>query len=237
MNPILRLSSSKGPILFCSDPHLHHRPNWVDTPALWESRGVMLASRLGVPGNLFKTGDEFDEWFYAEWLRLVTPETTVLSLGDHTFSDPKGESFRRFSRLPGRILALAGNHPSGLKTLYAEAIKARELADHEMLYPVTMGNLTLMGESIHAFIDGISVYMQHYPCFVWPEMGKKVPGIHLHGHCHRKLIESNPETTTAGKVLDIGVDNAIHFNGTPFFSWAEVQRIMAKKPVVKRDHH
>lgn len=224
MNKLLKFSSSKSPILFVSDPHLNHRPNWGDTPPLWQSRG-------------FKSGDEHDAWFYAQWLTIVTPETVVFSLGDHTFSDPKGEHFRRYSQLPGRIYALAGNHPSGLKLLYREALRAHGLADHEMLYPLTMGNVTLMGESIHAFIDGTSVYMQHYPCFVWPELGKTPPGLHVHGHCHGRLPQSNVSTTDAGKVLDIGVDNAIAYNGTPFFSWEEVKTIMATKPVVKRDHH
>jgi len=229
MNKPLKFSSAKSPILFVSDPHLHHRPNWGDTPALWQSRGAML-------GNRFKTGDEFDEWFYAEWHRIVTPDTVVMSLGDHTFSDPKGESFRRYANLPGRIYGLSGNHPSGLKQLYREALAAMGLSsEHQTLYPVKIANFTLMGESMHAFIDGVSVYMQHYPCYVWPELG--AGGFHLHGHCHGRLPQSNVATTDAGKVLDIGVDNAIAYNGTPFFSWDEVKTIMARKPVVKRDHH
>ncbi len=235
MNRPLKFSSSKSPILLLSDPHLHHRPNWGDTPALWESRGAILGKRLNMLGNRFKTGDEFDEWFYSEWMRLVTPETLVLSLGDHTFSDPKGEAFRRYSNLPGRILGLTGNHFSGLKTLYRAILNEKGFFESEMLYPVTIGNFTLMGESMHAFIDGMSVFMSHYPHYVWPELG--AGGIHCHGHCHRRLIESNPETTTTGKVLDVGVDNAIAYNGTPFFSWDDIKSIMATKPVVKRDHH
>lgn len=223
MNKPLRFSSAKGKILFCSDPHIGHRPNWGDTPPLWKSRG-------------FKSGDEHDEWFFSQWPKHVDEHTVVFSLGDHTFSDPKGESFRRFSNLPGKILGLAGNHPSGLKTLYREVLRARGMINEdEMLYSVRVNNFTLMGESIHAFIDGTSVFMSHYPHFVWPELG--AGGLHLHGHCHSRLPESNPETKTAGKVLDVGLDNAIVYNGTPFFSWDEIKRIMSFKPIVRRDHH
>ena len=222
MNKPLKFSSAKTKLLWLTDPHLQHRPDWGDTSPLWKSRG-------------FDSGDEHDEWFYSEWLNHVDSDTTVLSLGDHTFSDPKGDAFRRFSNLPGRILGLAGNHPSGLKTLYREVLRSRGLADHEMLYPVTIGNFTLMGESIHAYIDGISVFMSHHPVYVWPELSGG--GLHLHGHCHARLPESNPETVTAGKVLDVGLDNAIKVTGTPFFDWPTIQRIMATKPVVKRDHH
>lgn len=222
MNKPFKFSPSKGKLLWVSDPHIGHRPDWGDTPPLWQSRG-------------FKSGDEHDEWLYAEWIKHVDETTTVFSLGDHTFADPKGERFRRFSNLPGRILGLAGNHPSGLKTLYRDILRARGLADHEMLYPVTIGNFTLMGESIHAFIEGTSVFMSHYPHYIWPELSGS--GLHLHGHCHRRALDLNPETITHGKVMDISVDNAIVYNGTPFFSWDEIQRIMAKKPIVKRDHH
>lgn len=222
MNKPLKFSSAKRKLLWLSDPHLQHRPDWGDTPPLWKSRG-------------FSSGDEHDSWFDAEWVKHVDADTDVFSLGDHTFNDPAGHRFRRFSNLPGRIYGLVGNHPSGLKTLYREVLRARGLADHEMLYPVTIGNFTLMGESMHAFIDGVSVYMQHYPCFVWPELS--AGGFHLHGHCHGRLPESNVATTNAGKVLDVGLDNAIAVTGTPFFEWSDIKRIMATKPVVKRDHH
>lgn len=229
MNKPLKFSSKTHQLLWCSDPHIGHRPNWDDTPPLWQSRG-------------FKSGDEHDEWFYAEWARRVDSDTVVFSLGDHTFSDPKGERFRRFAYQPGLILGLAGNHPSGLKTLYREALVRRGMIEeHEMLYSVRIGNFTLMGESIHAYIDGISVFMSHYPHFVWPELSKD--GIHIHGHCHARLRQSNPDCVTAGKVLDCGVDNAIAYaqsmgrEPSPFFSWNDIKTIMSRKPVIKRDHH
>lgn len=222
MNKPLKFSSAKTKLLWCSDPHLQHRPDWGNTPPLWKSRG-------------FKSGDEHDAWFDTEWIKHVDLDTIVFSLGDHTFSDPKGERFRRFSNLPGKILGLTGNHFSGLKTLYREAMKTRGFGEQEMLYPFTLGNFTLMGESIHAYIDSTSVFMTHYANYLWPEIGNG--GYHVFGHSHGRAETLNPEDKTFGKGLDIGVDNAIKVTGSPFFDWDSIKRIMASKPVVKRDHH
>lgn len=222
MNKPLRFSSKTHQLLWLSDAHMNHTPSWVDTPPLWKTRG-------------FASIEEHDTWLKAKWHELVTPETIVFNLGDVVFSDPKGEAFRQFTLLPGRILALSGNHWSGFRQVYREAAKARGIEEHETIYPLTVNNLTFMGESMHAFIDGVSVYMTHYAQYIWPEM--KAGGWSLVGHSHGRCVELNPEDTTHGKALDVGVDNAIRLTQTPFFTWDQVQRIMAKKPIVTHDHH
>lgn len=221
MNKPLKFSSAKQRILFGSDFHCQHNPDWGSTPPLWKSRG-------------FTSISEHDAWIKAQWFKLVDEHTIVFLLGDAIFSDPKGEGYRQMTNWPGRVLSLAGNHFSGLKQIYREAVKSR-IADHETLYPVTMGNITLMGESMHAYIDAQSVYMQHYAPYIWPEIG--AGGFACAGHSHGRAGALNPDAVNHGKVVDCGVDNAIAFNGTPFFSWDEIKRIMAKKPVVARDHH
>lgn len=208
--------------LFISDPHMNHTPSWVDTPPLWKSRG-------------FTSIQEHDTWLRDQWHKMVAPTQTVCLLGDIVFSDPKGESFRQFANWPGRILTLTGNHFSGLKQIYREAAKTRGLADHEILYPLSMGNVTLMGESMMAYIQGQAIYMQHYATYIWPEIGDG--GWHLMGHSHGRAKDLNPECMTFGKALDIGLDNAIKYTGTPFFTFSQVRDIMAKKPVITRDHH
>lgn len=220
MNKPFKLSSSKGRIWFTSDLHLNHTPDWEGTPPLWQSRGF---------GSII----EHDEWVKERWYAMIKPEDTVYNLGDPTFSDPKGERFTHLTQYPGRQYLINGNHWSGQKQVYR--FFGADENEEGFSYPRRANNLTFVGDTLLAYIDGVSVYMQHYPCFVWPELSKG--GIHLHGHCHRRLAESNPERTDTGKVLDVGVDNAIAYNGTPFFSWDDVKSIMATKPVVKRDHH
>ncbi len=223
MNKPLKFSSCTHKLLWCSDIHAQHNPNWEGTPPLWKSRG-------------FDSIGQHDEWVKRAWFEMVDDQTVVFTLGDHCFADPKGEWFRQFTTWPGRILAVNGNHWSGQRQIYYETLKAQYGLEAPLeVYPLTVNNLTFHGYQIHAFIDGTSVYMQHYAPLIWPEVGDG--GLALVGHSHSRAECLNPEATTHGKVCDIGLDNAIRLTQTPFFTWAQVQEIMARKPVVTRDHH
>lgn len=220
-----KFSSRTHKLLWVSDLHLNHSPSWADTPPLWKSRG-------------FDSIEHHDAWVRNLWQQQVDENTIVFNLGDPTFTDPDSARFKALTRYPGQQLLINGNHWSGQKQVY-DGI-ARQ-ATGSFLYPVTFNNLTFVGDQLHAFIDGTSVYMQHYPTYIWPELG--AGGLHLHGHCHRRCLELNPENTTQGKILDVGVDNAIVYakslgrEPSPFFTWDDIKAIMARKPVVQRDHH
>lgn len=219
----LKFSSRTHKFLWVSDMHQQHQPSWVDTPPLWKSRG-------------FSSIIEHDSWLRDQWHTIVDADTIVFNLGDSVFSDPKGERFRQLTMWSGDQRLVNGNHWSGQKQIYDGAISAAVLPGAaRWIYPVKVNNLTYMGDQLHVFIDGQSVYMQHYAPYIWPELG--AGGFACCGHSHGRAVDLNPDCVTFGKALDIGVDNAIAFNGTPFFSWDEVKRIMSHKPVVKRDHH
>lgn len=233
MNKPLKLSSSTHRILACSDLHLQHNPNWVGTPPLWSSRG-------------FKSIGEQDAWAKDQWFKEVDDQTVVIDLGDRTFSDPKGERFRQTCWWPGRQLHVWGNHRSGAAQIYREGIADlfSVFGPHPLesdpgkwsLYPITVGNLTFVGDQLHVFIDGQSVYMQHYAPYLWPEIG--AGGMALCGHSHGRCLELNPENVAFhGKICDVSVDNAIAHHDGLFFSWDQIKSIMAAKPIVKRDHH
>jgi len=221
MNKPLRFSSKTHKLLWCSDFHCQHSPNW-DSPPLWSTRG-------------FSSIQEHDAWVKAKWFEMVDDQTVVFALGDTVFSDPKGEWFRQFTTWPGDIRCWNGNHVSGHRQIYREAAKARGFADHELVYPLKVNNLTFVGDQLLMWIDGVSVYCQHYAPLIWPEM--KAGHYALAGHSHGRCPELNPGDATHGRIMDVGTDNAITFNGTPFFSWQEIQRIMQGKPIVCRDHH
>lgn len=219
MNKPRTFSSAKQPILFVSDLHLNHNPDWGTTPPLWKTRG-------------FASIAEHDEWVRAKWHELVTPETVVFNLGDATFTDSEGERFRELAMWPGQQLHVWGNHHSGSKQAYVHSLGGIRGIE---TYPMSHHNLSFVGHQLHCFIDGVSVYCQHYASYIWPEM--KAGGFALCGHSHSRCVELNPDNTTHGRILDVGVDNAIAHNGTPFFTWTQVQDIMSRKPIVTHDHH
>lgn len=232
MNKPLKFSSAKTKLLWISDQHQQHQPSWKDTPPLWKSRG-------------FTSIDDHDSWLRDQWFKLVDEETVVFDLGDRTFSDPKGERFRQTTTWPGRQLHVWGNHRSGATQIYHEGIRrlredwgvnAGDTAPitHE-IYPIIVNNLTFVGESLHAWVDGFSIWMQHYAPYIWPEIGHG--GGCVVGHSHGSCDPLNPGNKEQGAILDVGLDNAIKLNGTPFFTVDEVKRILNAKGKVAKDHH
>lgn len=230
MNKPLKFSSRTHKLLWCSDFHLGHTPTW--SPAPFETRG-------------FKSIGEHDEWVKDQWFKHVDDSTIVFQLGDTTFKDPKGEMFRQLTQWPGTVYHVWGNHRSGATQIYHEGV-GNLLSDWgcgrsgaglplPTIYPVTVGNTTFVGDSLHAWIDGLSVFMTHYAWYIWPEMGND--GGAVCGHSHSSCAELNPDGKTQGRVLDVGIDNAIKTNGTAFFTWDEVKRILNAKGKVVKDHH
>jgi len=221
MQKLHHFKSGNQKLLFFSDPHLGHVPkSW--TP-LYVTRG-------------FNSITEHDDWFFSQWEKHVDKETIVFCLGDVAFNDADSKRFNRFASLPAKKhFVMNGNHLSGMKQAYASALHAASIPINGEFYPLDYQNITFTGYYLHAFIDGVSVYMQHYPQYVWPEQGDG--GFCLCGHCHGNAHELNPTGVTTGKILDIGFDNAIAYNQSPFFSWEDIKIIMDKKPIVTRDHH
>lgn len=215
----INLASEKK-VLFCSDIHYNHVPSWH--PAPYESRG-------------FKTIQEYNEWFLASWFKYVDSETVVINLGD-AFLNSKPEEFLEFTKLPcKKQLYVFGNHESPSKSVYLDAVKNQYGIGDKMVFPLQVNNLVFVGESLWFAKDSISVWCQHFAPYIWPEMAKN--GMAICGHSHSTCKGLNPSETKFGKILDCGVDNAIMYNSTPFFSWEEICKIMENKPVVKKDHH
>jgi calcineurin-like phosphoesterase family protein len=220
-NP-LKFNSKSAKLLWLSDLHDFHQPSWHPTP--YESRG-------------FASAQEHHDWFMASWAKHVDADTIVFNIGDVAFNDAEGKRFDVLASLFAKEhYLLNGNHLSGMKWAYRKTLPdAGVNPDKAELYPLKYRNITFMGGMLHVFIDGISVYMQHYAPYVWPELSSG--GYALCGHSHGNCPELNPANVTQGRVLDIGIDNAVKYNGSPFFSWEEIKKIMDRKPIVKRDHH
>ena len=224
MNKPLCFSSARHKLLWISDQHQNHTPNWPDTPPLWKSRG-------------FKSIEDHDAWIKDQWFKLVDENTIVFDLGDRVFNDTKGERFRQTTTWPGDQRLINGNHWSGQKQIYENETTTLigDISYPYRIYPVRVNNLTYMGDVLETFIDRTAVFMQHRAPYIWPEIGDG--GFALAGHSHGRCLELNPADTKHGRILDVSVDNAILYNGTPFFSWDDIKIIMNRKPVVSHDHH
>jgi calcineurin-like phosphoesterase family protein len=219
-----KLDPRKNKILFLSDLHENHDPSW--SPAPFESRG-------------FKSNAEFSDWFRTKWFQEVDSETIVIDLGDSHFSDPRGEAFLNYTRLSCKEhFYVWGNHQSGSKQIYQEAVKAQYNTEGVEIYPIQVNSLTFIGHYFWAYIEGFSVYCQHYAQYIWPELSKG--GICLSGHSHGTCKVLSPDAgwmNHEGRVMDIGLDNAIKYRNSPFFRWEDVKKIMEKREIIKKDHH
>lgn len=102
------------------------------------------------------------------------------------------------------------------------------------VYPLNYNNSFFCGDDLHLSVGKKKVELSHFPKKVWDFSTKNA--YHLHGHCHGGLVGSNPSDATGFKILDVGVENAIKFNGKAYFSWAEVESILEKRKI-QEDYH
>jgi calcineurin-like phosphoesterase family protein len=218
-----KFSSKDTKLLFFSDLHYNHNPQTWTSPKPYESRG-------------FTSIEDFNQWFYKKWYELVDENTIVFDLGDTHFKDPRCLEFERFSRLPCKEHYLVwGNHFSGAKQTYIQEVKKQYNIENKHVYPLKYNNITFVGDTLSCFIDSKAVFMQHFAPYIWPEIHKG--GYALCGHSHGNCKEINIKPSALGRILDIGMDNAIKYNKSPFFSWQEIQKILDSKEINKKDHH
>lgn len=206
-------------ILFCSDFHLGHNRDF-----LYGKRG-------------FDFIQTHDQWIKDQWDKHVDEDTIVFDLGDQTFHDGKGERFRDLSTWKCKEhYVLYGNHLSGYKQNYAEALEKEYGLDDVEVYPLKHNNITFVGGSCTIKIGRQFIVCNHFNQRIWDAMTGVPPVIHLSGHSHGNDLERLPECVKV-KSMDVGVEVAKKYNGTPFFSLDEILEIMENKEVVVTDHH
>jgi calcineurin-like phosphoesterase family protein len=202
-------------ILFCSDTHMYHNRDF-----LWEPRG-------------FKSTEEHSDWIQSQ-IDSLTPDDLLIHGGDIGLSAGAQPIQNFMLSFPCETLMVLGNHNSGVYQLYQQHLPRG--FEKCQLYPLRITpNITLMGYEFLLDIDQDQFYIRHMAALVWPFMNKNYT--HICGHSHGNLIAANPGENGIGKVLDVGVENAIKYNGTMFFSLEEVRNIMNKKDFSKVDHH
>lgn len=208
-------------IYFASDFHIDHTKDFI-----WKPRG-------------------FSDWkshtdFILAALRSLQSDDLLIYLGDFALNTSDERVAKLLNEIPCETYFLAGNHPSGVKQAYQKAktdfLSFYNFHTNAEILPLHIApNVIYMGDHFLISIDGRKFYCNHFTSKTWD--GMQHGWGHLHGHSHGGLEGSQPDEYEDGKVLDCGVDNALRYNKTPFFSFREVCEIMDKKPIKLIDHH
>lgn len=143
---------------------------------------------------------------------VVAPDDTVFSLGDFALSS-HSHIVSILSRLHGHYHMLRGNHDKWMRGFKKGHERIEWIKDY---YEMRREGLVL----------------SHYPLGSWN--GMRHNAIMLHGHCHGNYRYSYPNSSTHGKIIDVGVDS---HNYRPI-SLEQVKKIAEKLYFEKiPDHH
>lgn len=202
-------------ILLVSDTHFGHNRDF-----LYKPRG-------------FNSPEEHDAWIQNQ-IDSVSPNSLIIHLGDVGLSIGPQRIQDFLMTFPCETLMILGNHNSGIYQLYQQNLpKGFEGCQ---LYPMKITpNVTLLGYEFFLDIDRDYFYCRHMAPLIWPDQNRLRNC--LCGHSHGNLIQANPGENGFGKILDVGVENAIKWNGTAFFTIDEAVEILSLKEKSHFDHH
>lgn len=143
-----------GQIFITSDLHFGH-----NQPFLYEPRG-------------FSSIEEHDEAIIENWNNVITPNDTVIILGDLMLNDNES-GIKKLRKLNGHKVIILGNHDS---------------ANREELYE-NLWDTEVIGWASPFKYKGYNFYLSHYPCLVSnydKEKPLKNRTICISGHTHTK---------------------------------------------------
>lgn len=193
-------------LFFTSDTHLNHDNIRHLTNRPYESVGAM------------------NNAIVANWNSVVTPESTVIHLGDVGMGGDPLVIQELLNRLNGKIFLVAGNHDTMIKKtpFLRERFTGFRIPldkwDHP-IYEITVKTDT--GKR--------NIVLSHFPLYSWHHMHRGT--WHLHGHCHGNIDAENSKTTR----FDVGIDNKL--SGFKPFSFDQLEKILSERAVRLVDHH
>ncbi len=203
--------SSDHQTYFSSDWHLGHSKPWIV-----EKRG-------------FKTIGEHDTALIDQINSQARVQDTIVFVGDFCLNSPLSKFQEYISRIQCQnIIMVAGNHNNPWWKFYLGLVREKYGEEIEV-YPFTYRNVIFVGESLDIHINGAMVHAGHFPKSIWDMV--KHGAVHVCGHSHSSYPETLPEFPNH-KRLDVGFD--VFGKLLPF---DELERIMAKKAIIKLDHH
>lgn len=217
---MIRLSFSSANyrrVLFGSDFHYDHQRDFV-----YEPRG-------------FKNPSDHSEFLRMQ-VQSLHPEDLVFLLGDFALNSTPERVESLLRMFPCETYIINGNHNAGIKQAYTAALAKIGVPKGIEYHPIKVAeNVTHLGEAFELDIDRHRFYCRHYAALIWDECNKGRD--HLCGHSHGQFKELNPGMNGLGKILDVGVENAIKHNGSAFFTLEQVVKILAAKERKAWDHH
>lgn len=215
---VIKVNTSIHSVFFASDAHLDHLRDFVYGP-----RG-------------FKTPEEHSVAIIKGINEHVGVDDVLIYLGDFSLNSSVERTKAYFRQIKCQnIYFIWGNHESNTSKIYKEALE-REFGGPVPFeaYPIKWENVTFLGREAFFAIDKQTIFVSHFAHLIWEEMQHGV--WHLCGHSHSNCTQINPECKE-GKVLDVGVDNALRLTKSPVFSYEQVAEIMKRKEIVVVDHH
>ena len=220
----LKFSGDESNFFFVSDIHHGH-----DRDFIYKKRG-------------YNSVQEHDAGIIEKWNSVCDENSIVFNLGDPQFNDPDGSKFLDFySRVNFRdCYMLIGNHVSGHKRIYADALKNSHPSPfwdlgfelyptvHKMS-PFTNKVIYFLPQYVEITINKNFIVLCHYPIYSHNEQenGSYMLCGHSHGSC--PLTNKN---TGKGRRLDVGVESF----GRPI-NFLEVGNWLKDRDVDCIDHH
>lgn len=216
---VIKLEGSKT--FFASDFHLSHLREFV-----WQARGF---------DSVKAHADAIIDSLNAK----VKENDTLCYLGDYSLNSNPEETKNYFRRIKCRnIIYVWGNHESSTSAIYRETIKSTfgmllPVVPSEV-YPLKWENVKFVGQNAFLAVGEQLIFISHFAHYIWDQMQHGAWNVCGHSHNNCPLLNASSDE---GKILDVGVDNALKLTNSSCFSYAEVKAIMDTKRVVVRDHH
>ena len=152
----------------------------------------------------FSSVQEMNQGLINNWNSVINPDDTIFHLGDVSFGG-NTNLINYVSQLNGHIILIKGNHDRKLQ---------QSICDK--LFDYTCQQLTLN-------IDGITVFLNHFPFLCFSGTYNTDKSIQLFGHIHSGPLSSGPDIDRFNKYgvynqYDVGVYN----NHYKPISWNEI---------------
>jgi len=141
----------------------------------------------------FSSVEEMDQTMIGNWNKMVSPQDTVIHLGDFSFKSSDNVE-KYVKKLNGHKILLLGNHDKYDSVKNAGFLK------------VVNGHLDFK------FFDEKTnkkwvVFLFHYPCLSWRGSSHLEGPIHFHGHIHKSPYKTYDHVGFHPGSYDVGVDN------------------------------
>lgn len=209
-------------VFFWSDLHLCHEKDFILVP-----RGFSCA----------KTAKEA---LRNRWLKKITENDVVFLLGDSVVgAGNRGEEELTeflYSVPFKEVYLMPGNHPSGFSQFLNKALQSEEFCfgvDLVLRYRFTNEKtINFIPNYFEVSVEEQMIVMSHYPILSWNKAGKGSYMLFGHVHSNLEKVDWIKNNYLKGKRLDLGIES------TPEpLEFAEIQKIMQNKDIIRVDHH